>query len=71
MYVDFEEKNLRQRLRYRPGKGILSNFSDTIYNASVGRDVQFVRETEHLAVLQTGFEQKKQHWDLDAGAFGA
>ena len=68
MYVDFVEENLRQRLRYRPGKGVTGGASDTIFNAAIGRDVQFVRETERFASLQSGFERSFQRWKWDGAA---
>lgn len=68
MYVDFEEKNERQRLRYRPGKGVASSGSDTIFNARIGRDVQFVRETERFLALQSGFERNSGRWKTDGAA---
>ncbi len=68
MYFDFDEKNLRQRLRYRPGAGIYSSFTDTIYKASVGRDIQFTHETERFAAFQSGFEHSLKSWKLDGSA---
>lgn len=50
----FEEKNLRQRLRYRPGKGVGAGVQDTVFGARIGRDVQYARETEHFVALQAG-----------------
>jgi len=68
MYIDFDEKNLRQRLRYRPGKGIYSSITDTIYQASVGRDIQYAHETERFTSFQSGFERQVKAWKLDGTA---
>ncbi len=64
-FLDFEEQNLRQRLRYRPGKGLLSGPADTVFQAAIGRDISYNRETERFFAAQSGFSRAMPRLTLD------